>query len=71
MKLSKREEDVVKIVGRGIGNKSAARELGITHNCVRNHLHSIFVKLNLRNRTQLALWASARIGEHDHDAYDR
>lgn len=44
-------------VGRGLSNKEISQELFLSEGTVRNHLSHILSKLNLRDRTQLAIWA--------------
>ena len=55
--LSQREEEVVACVARGMRNAEIARELSISEQTVKTHLSSIFRKLNLRDRVELALFA--------------
>lgn len=51
--LSKREEDVVKLLKEGRTNQSIAIELHITMNTVKKHLQHIYQKHSVQNRTQL------------------
>jgi two-component system nitrate/nitrite response regulator NarP len=53
--LTPREREVVAGVAAGQANKRIASELGISEGTVKLHLHSIFRKLNVRNRVQLIL----------------
>jgi DNA-binding NarL/FixJ family response regulator len=55
--LTRRELDVVTLVGEGKANKEIARELGIGERTARTHVSNILRKLRLTSRTQLALWA--------------
>lgn len=55
--LSPRELDVLEWVVRGHSNKQIARELSIDETTVKTHLHRIFEKLNVRDRTQAAIYA--------------
>jgi len=55
--LSRRELDVLEWVVRGHSNKQIARELCIDETTVKTHLHRIFEKLNVRDRTQAAIYA--------------
>lgn len=55
--LSPRELDVLEWVVRGYSNKQIARELSIDETTVKTHLHRIFEKLNVRDRTQAAIYA--------------
>lgn len=55
--LSPREMEILRCVTRGMHNKAIALELGISHQTVRNHITSILNKLNVRGRTQAAVYA--------------
>ena len=41
----------------GMSNKEIASELALSEGTVRNYLSSVLSKLELRDRTQLAIWA--------------
>jgi DNA-binding NarL/FixJ family response regulator len=55
--LTRRELDIVRLVGRGLGNKEIAHELGVSVTTVRTHLSKIYEKLG-PGRVELALYAS-------------
>ena len=55
--LSPREEDVVRCVALGLRNAEVAKELSISEQTVKTHLNSIFRKLGVRDRLELALYA--------------
>ncbi|MCI9668237.1 MAG: response regulator transcription factor [Oscillospiraceae bacterium] len=55
--LSKSEWQMIQTVGQGMSNKEIARELCLSEGTVRNSISNILSKLNLRDRTQLAIWA--------------
>ena len=55
--FSKRELAVLKLLGTGKSNKEIAKSLHLSEGTVRNHLSNIFCKLDVRDRTQAALWA--------------
>ncbi|BBH69819.1 DNA-binding response regulator [Actinoplanes sp. OR16] len=55
--LSPRERDVVLAIGRGYNNAEIATELGMTLATVKTHVSRILTKLDLDNRTQIALLA--------------
>ncbi|WP_404338817.1 LuxR C-terminal-related transcriptional regulator [Pseudoalteromonas mariniglutinosa] len=53
--LTKREHQVVDIVVTGATNKQVANQLAITERTVKEHLSSVFNKLNVKDRMQLML----------------
>ena len=55
--LTKREEEVLRLVGEGLANKQIARRLGIGERTVKAHLTSVFQRLGVSDRVQAALWA--------------
>ncbi len=55
--LSDRECEVLALVVEGFTNRRIGEELGIARNTVKNHLRSIYAKLNVDNRTQAAAHA--------------
>jgi len=56
-KLTKREMDVLKEITRGKSNKEIASSLFITEKTAKTHVSNILAKLQLQDRTQLALYA--------------
>jgi two-component system nitrate/nitrite response regulator NarL len=55
--LSDREMEVVQLVGQGFHNKGIGKELFISVETVKNHLHNIFDKVGVSDRLELALYA--------------
>lgn len=55
--LTPRELEILKRVGRGHTNKEIASDLYLSIGTVKNHLTQILHKLDLRDRTQLAIFA--------------
>ena len=55
--LTARELDVVKLVAQGYDNKEIAGELYLAEGTVRNQISKILEKLELKDRTQLAVYA--------------
>jgi DNA-binding NarL/FixJ family response regulator len=58
--LSRRERQIVAAVARGLSNREIAAETGIAPQTVKNHLSTIFDKLEVKSRVQLALHAIQR-----------
>ena len=53
--LTSRESDVVRLVSTGLSNRSVAHRLGLREGTVKIHLHNIYKKLGIPNRTSLIL----------------
>lgn len=52
--------EVLRLIGRGLNNKEIADELIITEGTVKNHVSNVIAKLELRDRTQVAIFAVQR-----------
>jgi DNA-binding NarL/FixJ family response regulator len=55
--LSAREEEVLQLVADGLGTTEIAQKMFISQKTVKNHLASIYEKLDARDRTQAVLMA--------------
>jgi DNA-binding NarL/FixJ family response regulator len=55
--LTPREVTVFRLLGLGYGNRSIARELGLSERTVKRHVTSILAKLRLESRLQAGLAA--------------
>jgi two-component system, NarL family, nitrate/nitrite response regulator NarL len=55
MTLTSREREVATLVAEGLSNKQIARCLDLVEGTVKIHLHNIFTKLAIKNRTVLAV----------------
>ena len=54
-KLTPREQEVALVAIKGLSNKEIARKLNITERTVKEHMSSIFSKMEIRDRMQLML----------------
>ena len=54
--VSPRELDVISLVAKGLSNKEIAEALFLSEGTVRNYLSAVLDKLELRDRTQLAVF---------------
>ena len=54
--LTDRERQIMALVSEGLSNKGIGRVLNITDGTIKVHLHSIFRKLEISNRTVLAIF---------------
>lgn len=64
-KLTEREVDVLCLLAQGLSNADIAHQLFLSEGTVRNHVSTIYAKLDVADRTQAALLAS-RHGLHIH-----
>ncbi len=55
--LTPRERDIIRLLGQGLNNREISGELFIAEGTVKNHISGILTKLDLRDRTQLAIFA--------------
>jgi len=51
--LTARQSEVVVLAAQGLSNKQIARRLDITEGTVKVHLHNVYARLCVRNRTAL------------------
>ena len=56
-KLADRDIDILRLLGQGLSNQEIAEILFLSEKTVRNRLSLVFRKLNLKNRTEAALYA--------------
>ena len=54
--ISERELEIIRLIADGLSNKEIASHLFLSEGTVRNYLSSILDKLNLRDRTQVAVF---------------
>ena len=57
---NQREQRVIELVAQGLKNKEVAGQMGTTEHVIKNYLRTIYDKLGLWNRVELALWYEAR-----------
>jgi DNA-binding NarL/FixJ family response regulator len=62
--LTKREDELVRLVAEGLSNRDISRRLGLTEHTVRNYLFRIFNKLGTSNRLELALYVIKQRAAH-------
>jgi two-component system nitrate/nitrite response regulator NarL len=55
--LTKRERQIAELVSAGLPNKEVGRQLNLTAGTIKVHLHNIFSKLAINNRTALTALA--------------
>ena len=56
VRMTKREREIVLLIGEGLSNKEIAVRLAIAPYTVKNHVHNILEKLALHSRLQIAMY---------------
>lgn len=67
VKLTAREQEVLRMIGDGRPNKAIARRLGISERTVKAHLTNVYQRLGVTDRTQAALWAQRQARQERED----
>ncbi|WP_284139555.1 MULTISPECIES: response regulator transcription factor [unclassified Virgibacillus] len=57
VELTPREQAILQLIGAGMTNREISDELFLSVGTIKNHITQILQKTNLRDRTQLALYA--------------
>jgi len=55
--LTEREIEILRLIAEGKNNKEIADQLFLSQGTVKNHITRVLIKLDLRDRTQLAVFA--------------
>jgi DNA-binding NarL/FixJ family response regulator len=61
--LTPREQEVLQLIGTGLTNRDIAQQLFISEGTVKTHVTHLLNRLNLRNRSQLAIYAHSAIAK--------
>lgn len=61
--LSRRQQEILKLLAEGSSNKEISRTLNISAGTVKAHLESLYRRLDVKNRTQAAM-AFNNVGEN-------
>ena len=56
-RLSEKELAIIKEIAEGLSNKEIAAKLFLSEGTIKNHITNILFKLELRDRTQIAIFA--------------
>lgn len=70
--LTEREKEVVYLVSQGFSNQQIAKEMVLSEKTVKNHISHILRKLELKDRTQVAILAwKTGLAESGLDSFQR
>jgi DNA-binding NarL/FixJ family response regulator len=57
--LTRRQEEIVRLVGEGLRNRQIAERCGLTEGTIKLHLHRIYAHLGIQSRAQLIMMLAA------------
>ena len=63
--LTPRERQIAELVSHGLRNRDIAARLGVTEGTVKVYLHSVYQKIGVENRTELALIARGKLSRSE------
>lgn len=55
--LTEREQQVLQLIARGLTNRQISSHLSISEATAENHIHHIYTKLGISNRSQAVAYA--------------
>lgn len=55
--LTEKDKDILRLIAQGLNNKEIAQQLYLAEGTIKNSVSQLLVKLALRDRTQLAIFA--------------
>jgi two-component system, NarL family, nitrate/nitrite response regulator NarL len=61
--LTRRESQILQLIGHGLSNKAIARSLQISLGTTKSHVHNVLGKLNLHGRAEAIVYCAARNAE--------
>ncbi len=64
--LSKREEEIARLVAEGLSNRQISERLSLSEHTIKNYLFRVFEKLGVGTRVELALYALNRGSSRKH-----
>ena len=60
VKMTKREQEIIALIGQGMSNKEIAQNLNLATYTIKSHVHNILEKLALHSRLQVAAYSHSQ-----------
>jgi len=60
VKMTRREQEIIGLIGQGMSNKEIAQDLNLATYTVKSHVHNILEKLALHSRLQVAAYSHSQ-----------
>ena len=57
VRMTRREREVIELIGEGLSNKEIAQRLNIAAHTVKSHVRNVMEKLTLHTRLQIAAYS--------------
>ena len=57
VRMTRREREVIELIGEGLSNKEIAQRLNIASHTVKSHVRNVMEKLALHTRLQIAAYS--------------
>jgi DNA-binding NarL/FixJ family response regulator len=57
VRMTRREREVIELIGEGLSNKEIAQRLNIATHTVKSHVRNVMEKLALHTRLQIAAYS--------------
>lgn len=68
--LTDREKEVLRLLAQGLSNKSIAQKLYLSVRTIEGHLANVYGKLQVKSRTEAALWAIQNLKDERRETKD-
>jgi DNA-binding CsgD family transcriptional regulator len=63
IRLTRREREIVLAILDGCTNREMSQRFGISEQTVKNQLSTLYAKVGVSSRLELAVWAQRRLGD--------
>ena len=60
VKMTRREKEIIALIGQGMSNKEIAQNLNLSTYTIKSHVHNILEKLALHSRLQVAAYSHSQ-----------
>jgi len=60
VKMTRREQEIIALIGKGMSNKEIAQHLNLAIYTIKSHVHNILEKLALHSRLQVAAYSHSQ-----------
>ena len=69
--LTTRDKQVLALIGKGLTNREISRSLSISESTIENHIHHLYIKLNITRRSQAIIYTLREKVIEENNNYDK